>query len=355
MSSAAPMAIPPTGPAAAGGRPPPERANSLSAAAPSASSSSYRPVVAGGLSPAPSSIFSSASPMTPSPILASALSLPGGRSTGTFAFNPFFSTSPKTFAGAGPLASSPSAAASSGHQRSFSIAGGAGGGKPILVSGFPSGSAVADDDDEYDPSPPTSTRASLGGGGSGQPPFGLPPLRRPSQPVKLPAQLQSQVKPPSASGVSGPSVGAGSAGGVSKPPPTQVSLTAMKAPAGPTADVGNGGPQAGAGRGQGVLRRLSLGANSLLSRVRPVLRPQVARRSDCVADHCLSPYTLFWLSAQPRPKPASARRAHAHRRNRDGPPSGGGRPHQCRQGWPADGQEGQWRDDRHRYARCGAG
>jgi hypothetical protein len=266
MSTAAPMAIPPTGPAAAGSHP--ERANSLSAAAPATSSSSYRQVGAGsGLSPAPSSLFSSASPMTPSPILASALSLPGGRSTGTFAFNPFFSTSPKTFAGAGPLASSPSSAATYGaHQRSFSIAGGAGDGKPILVSGFPGGSAVADDDDD-EPSPPASTRASLGGGG--HPPFGLPPLRRPSQPVKLPAQLQSQIKPPSASlGPSNAPAASSAPTASGKPTPA---LQTMNAPVGSTADNGGGGSQAGAGRGHGVLRRLSLGAGSLLSRVRPIL------------------------------------------------------------------------------------
>lgn len=118
------------------------------------------------------------------------------------------------------------------------MAGGAGVGKPIVVSGFAGlsstggGSAVDDDED----SPPSSS-------------FNLPLRRASQQPastaagsqagIKLPAQVQQMVKPPT-------NIGNGSS-------------NAAK------------GPVAGEGRGHGVLRRLSMGANSLLSRVRSLV------------------------------------------------------------------------------------
>lgn len=119
------------------------------------------------------------------------------------------------------------------------MAGGAGVGKPIVVSGFaglssPGGGSAVDDDEE---SPPSSS-------------FNLPLRRASQQPasstaagsqagIKLPAQVQQMVKPPTNIG-NGPS-------------------NAAK------------GPVAGEGRGHGVLRRLSMGANSLLSRVRSLV------------------------------------------------------------------------------------
>lgn len=136
------------------------------------------------------------------------------------------------------------------------MAGGAGVGKPIVVSGFaglssPVGGSAVDDDEE---SPPSSS---------------FLPLQRASQQpastaagsqagIKLPAQVQQMVKPPT-------NIGNGSSNGAK-------------------------GPVAGEGRGHGVLRRLSMGANSLLSRVRSL----VTTRSHTFPSPSLFP-SLFLL------------------------------------------------------------